>query len=131
MRLNLAVDLPDLYDPKVNRAYAELAEHCGYLVARARAFKPRLEHDESSGLLASWLADLVELVATGQLSTDLLEASGLRSDLNSSQPVSNFSGPTTTAVRSGSGQRPRTVARPVRGRVPPRSVRLTAAPSRV
>jgi Integrase core domain len=40
---NLAtgVDKPDLYDPKINRAYGEMAEHYGCLVDPARAFKPK------------------------------------------------------------------------------------------
>jgi transposase len=40
---NLAtgVDRADLYDPKLNRCYAELAEHYGVLVDPARARKPR------------------------------------------------------------------------------------------
>ncbi len=40
---NLAtgVDRPDLYDPKVNRAYGELASHYGALVDPARAGKPK------------------------------------------------------------------------------------------
>ncbi|MGH9157849.1 MAG: IS21 family transposase [Acidimicrobiales bacterium] len=40
---NLAtgVDRPDLYDPKINRAYAELAAHYGCLVDPARALKPK------------------------------------------------------------------------------------------
>ena len=32
---------PDLYDPKINRAYAELASHYGCLVDPARAYHPR------------------------------------------------------------------------------------------
>jgi hypothetical protein len=32
---------PDLYDPKINRAYAELAAHYGTLVDPARALKPK------------------------------------------------------------------------------------------
>jgi NAD(P)-dependent dehydrogenase (short-subunit alcohol dehydrogenase family) len=35
------VDRPDLYDPKINRSYAELAEHYGVLVDPARRGKPR------------------------------------------------------------------------------------------
>jgi hypothetical protein len=35
------VDKPDLYDPKINRSYAELAAHYGCLVDPARAIKPR------------------------------------------------------------------------------------------
>ena len=35
------MDKPDLYDPKVNRSYAELAAHYGCLVDPARAVKPR------------------------------------------------------------------------------------------
>ena len=35
------VDRPDLYDPKINRSYAELAEHYGVLVDPARVRKPR------------------------------------------------------------------------------------------
>ena len=32
---------PDLYDPKLNRAYAEMAEHYGVLIDPARASKPK------------------------------------------------------------------------------------------
>ena len=32
---------PDLYDPKINRSYAELAAHYGTLVDPARARKPK------------------------------------------------------------------------------------------
>jgi hypothetical protein len=35
------VDKPDLYDPKINRSYAEMAAHYGCLVDPARALKPR------------------------------------------------------------------------------------------
>jgi transposase len=39
--LRTGVDKPDLYDPKINRSYAELAAHYGALVDPARAAKPR------------------------------------------------------------------------------------------
>ena len=39
--LTTGVDKPDLYDPKINRSYAELAEHYGVLIDPARARKPR------------------------------------------------------------------------------------------
>jgi transposase len=39
--LRTGVDKPDLYDPKINRSYAELAEHYGVLVDPARIRKPR------------------------------------------------------------------------------------------
>jgi transposase len=39
--LRTGVDRPDLYDPKINRSYAELAEHYGVLVDPARVRKPR------------------------------------------------------------------------------------------
>ena len=39
--LRTGVDRPDLYDPKINRSYAELASHYGVLVDPARARKPR------------------------------------------------------------------------------------------
>ncbi|MDB4872726.1 MAG: integrase [Gemmatimonadales bacterium] len=39
--LKTGVDKPDLYDPKINRSYAELASHYGCLVDPARAFKPK------------------------------------------------------------------------------------------
>jgi transposase len=39
--LKTGVDKPDLYDPKINRSYAELATHYGTLVDPARAFKPK------------------------------------------------------------------------------------------
>lgn len=39
--LKTGVDKPDLYDPKLNRAYAELAAHYGVLIDPARARKPK------------------------------------------------------------------------------------------
>jgi transposase len=39
--LRTGVDRADLYDPKLNRAYAELADHYGMLIDPARARKPR------------------------------------------------------------------------------------------
>ena len=39
--LKTGVDKPDLYDPKINRSYAELAAHYGCLIDPARAIKPR------------------------------------------------------------------------------------------
>ncbi len=39
--LRTGVDKPDLYDPKINRSYAELANHYGTLVDPARARKPK------------------------------------------------------------------------------------------
>lgn len=39
--LKTGVIKPDLYDPKLNRAYAEMAEHYGVLVDPARALKPK------------------------------------------------------------------------------------------
>ncbi len=39
--LKTGVTKPDLYDPKINRAYAEMAEHYGCLIDPARALKPK------------------------------------------------------------------------------------------
>jgi transposase len=39
--LRTGVDRPDLYDPKINRSYAELAAHYGTLVDPARRGKPK------------------------------------------------------------------------------------------
>lgn len=39
--LRTGVDRPDLYDPKINRSYAELAVHYGTLIDPARRAKPR------------------------------------------------------------------------------------------
>jgi transposase len=39
--LKNGVDRPDLYDPKINRAYGEFARHYGVLIDPARAGKPR------------------------------------------------------------------------------------------
>ena len=39
--LKTGVDRPDLYDPKINRAYAELAAFYGLLIDPARAGKPK------------------------------------------------------------------------------------------
>jgi hypothetical protein len=39
--LRTGVDRADLYDPKLNRAYAELAEHYGTLIDPARRAKPK------------------------------------------------------------------------------------------
>jgi transposase len=38
--LKTGVERPDLYDPKINRSYAELAAHYGVLADPARAFRP-------------------------------------------------------------------------------------------
>ena len=39
--LKTGVDKPDLYDPKLNRSYAELSAHYGCLIDPARSRKPR------------------------------------------------------------------------------------------
>ena len=39
--LKTGVLRPDLYDPKLNRAYAEMAEHYGVLIDPCRAGKPK------------------------------------------------------------------------------------------
>ena len=39
--LKTGVIKPDLYDPRLNRAYAEMAEHYGVLIDPARALKPK------------------------------------------------------------------------------------------
>jgi len=39
--LKTGVAKPDLYDPKINRAYAELGAHYGLLIDPARVFKPK------------------------------------------------------------------------------------------
>ena len=39
--LKTGVDKPDLYDPKINSSYAELAAHYDRLIDPARAFKPK------------------------------------------------------------------------------------------
>jgi hypothetical protein len=39
--LKTGVDRPDLYDPKLNRAYAEMAAHYGTLIDPARGSKPK------------------------------------------------------------------------------------------
>ena len=39
--LKAGVCKPDLYDPKINRGYAELARHYGVLIDPARAYHPR------------------------------------------------------------------------------------------
>ena len=39
--LKAGVAKPDLYDPKINRAYAELGAHYGVLIDPARVFKPK------------------------------------------------------------------------------------------
>jgi hypothetical protein len=39
--LKTGVTKPDLYDPKINRAYAEMAEYYGCLIDPARALKPK------------------------------------------------------------------------------------------
>jgi transposase len=39
--LKTGVDRPDLYDPKINRSYSELAAHYGCLIDPARSRKPR------------------------------------------------------------------------------------------
>ena len=38
---------PDIYDPKLNRTYAELATHYQVLLDPARAFHPKDNHEGS------------------------------------------------------------------------------------
>lgn len=56
--LKTGVDKPDLYDPKINKAYAELAVHCDTLVDPARARKtkdkPRVERPMQYGRDSFW-----------------------------------------------------------------------------
>lgn len=51
--LKTGVDKPDIYDPKINKSYAELATRCGALVDPARApkskDKPRVERPTTYG----------------------------------------------------------------------------------
>ena len=55
--LKTGVERPDLYDPKINRSYAELAAHYGFLPDPARAFrltgKPRVERQARHGASAA------------------------------------------------------------------------------
>lgn len=65
--LKTGVDKPDLYDPKINRAYAELAEHYGTLVDPARALKPK-DYPEDS-VIPSRGGDPAERAVSGACSS--------------------------------------------------------------
>ena len=82
---------PDLYDPKINRAYAELARHYGCLVDPARAYHPRdkaiIEAHQryirssffagrSWGSLAAMTADAEDLVRAGRRAAAAAAAGG-------------------------------------------------------
>ena len=49
------MDRPDLYDPKINRSYAELAAHYGFLPDPARVFRPADKALSSTLHLLGWL----------------------------------------------------------------------------
>jgi len=76
--LKTGVIKPDIYDPGLNRSYAELAEHYGVLIDPARALKPKDKGAVEAGVLTveRWvlaplrnrrffsLADLNQAIAT-------------------------------------------------------------------
>jgi transposase len=72
--LRTGVDRADLYDPRINRAYAELAAHFGTLVDPARRQKPRDKGYAPD--CTSWARCVVETSATG---TSAARAARLRS----------------------------------------------------
>jgi transposase len=77
--LKTGVDRPGLYDPKINRSYAELAAHYGCLVDPARSRKPRdkprVAYCTSSGRCAVFWCRPAQTVLVG--SDILLAALGV------------------------------------------------------
>ena len=96
--LRTGVDKPDLYDPKINRSYAELGVHYGTLIDPARAVKPkdkpRVERPMPYIRDSLWrgreFASLPEMQAAAV--TWCLEVAGQRScrPLGGAAPVSVF-----------------------------------------
>jgi hypothetical protein len=97
--LKTGVIKPDIYDPLLNRSYAELAAHYGCLIDPARAMKPkdkpRVERQmpyvrDSMWRGREWI-DLAKMVAGAQLwCTDVAGVRSHRS-LDGASPLSVFS----------------------------------------
>ena len=49
--LKTGVIKPDLYDPKINYAYVEMAAHYGMAIVPARTYKPRDKAKAEAGVL--------------------------------------------------------------------------------
>jgi transposase len=96
--LKTGVDKPDLYDPKINRTYAELAAHYDCLVDPARAFhpkdKPRVERPMSYIRDSLWKGR--EFCSLAEMQAEALrwsrEVAGLRycRALDGAQPLRVF-----------------------------------------
>ncbi|CCQ18483.1 Transposase [Rhodococcus sp. AW25M09] len=96
--LKTGVERPDLYDPKINQAYAELAAHYQLLVDPARARKPkdkpRVERPMQYVRDSFWRGR--EFTSLGQMQTDAVrwcsEVAGLRNSraLDGGSPLKVF-----------------------------------------
>jgi transposase len=94
--LKTGLDKPDLYDPQINRSYAELAVHYGTLIDPARAFKdkPRVERPMTYVRDSFWKGR--EFASLGQMQADAArwsgEVAGLRHcrALDGGQPLRVF-----------------------------------------
>lgn len=106
--LRTGVDKPDLYDPKINRSYAELAGHYGTLVDPARSRKPRdkarierpMPYIRDSFWRGREFGSLTEMQAAAV--TWCIEVAGRRScrSLQGAAPGSVFAAVEATALQS-------------------------------
>ncbi|BBX98188.1 hypothetical protein MLAC_34820 [Mycobacterium lacus] len=102
--LKTGVDKPDLYDPKINRTYAELAAHYDCLIDPARAFKPR------TNLVSSGRCRMCGIRSGGAASSPRwLRCRARRPGGAGRWPGYDIHGPSTAASRCGCSKRSRPI----------------------
>jgi len=105
--LKTGVDRPDLYDPRINRAYAELSAHYGVIADPARAFKPKdkprveraMPYVRDSFWRGRTFTSLAEMQAAAVVWCQRVAAVRSHSGLDGASPVSVFDAVEAAALK--------------------------------